>query len=217
MNIFEMHIGVNLGVQKIASHINGDLLPEEIDYYLNNSITEYVKQQYSIIKNINRDVQSQYVHENLRKLLKTVDLEDFTDSDYLPNTKEALLPSDYKYYISSFSFVDSIRKTNAFVQPQTLHKYIRTDSNSPIFRQNPVYIENNKIALILEDIAETVKIVLTYISVAPKLKLVLNQDGSYNNTNSTQPTFLPDHTHKEIVDMTIQTILKDLTQFKGQE
>lgn len=217
MNIFEMHIGVNLGVQKIASHINGDLLPEEIDYYLNNSINEYIKQQYSLIKNTNRDVQSQYVHENLRKLLESIKLITSSNSDFLPNTKVFNLPNDYKYYISSYSIVDNVRKTNAFVQPQTLHKYIKTDSNSPIFRQNPVYIEENTISLILENDPEsTSSIVLTYIKVPPKVKLgLLNQE--YNPATSVQPDFLPDHTHKEIVDITIRQILTDLTQFKGQE
>jgi hypothetical protein len=216
MNIFEMHIGVNLGVQKIASHINGDLLPEEIDYYLNNSITEYVKQQYSLIKNTNRDVQSQYVHENLKNLLTTVELFNSANSAYIPYTRVFLLPNDYKYYISSYSVVDNIRKTNAFVQPQTLHKYIRTDSNFPIFRQNPVYIENNTISLILDGDYTTNVLMLTYIKESPKVKLGL-VNNLYNPNTSTEPNFLPDHTHKEIVDMTIQTILKDLIQFKGQE
>lgn len=236
MNIFEMHIGVNLGVQKIASHVNADLLDEEVDYYLNNSINQFIKDQYSLIKNTDRGIPNQYVHENLRQLLHIVILENPTNSNTtIPFSYKFALPEKidaaegvlavegYKYYISSYidytvAAVET-RKNNVLVQPQVLQKYIVTESNKPIFRQIPVYIQGKDIYAIGEKETELANsdLTLTYIGQPVQVKLARDGDNKYDSGNSIQPTFLPDHTHKEIVDMTIREILKDLTQFKGQE
>ena len=46
MTIEEMHIAVNLGVQKIASFQVDNLLPQEIDHELNNAMHRFIKQRY---------------------------------------------------------------------------------------------------------------------------------------------------------------------------
>jgi len=46
MTIEEMHIAVNLGVQKIASFQVDNLLPQEIDHELNNAMDRFIKQRY---------------------------------------------------------------------------------------------------------------------------------------------------------------------------
>ena len=47
MTIEEMHIAVNLGVQKIASFQSDSLLPEEIDYELNTAVRRFISQRYN--------------------------------------------------------------------------------------------------------------------------------------------------------------------------
>lgn len=51
MTVNEMHIAVNLGVQKIASFQVDNLLPQEIDHELNLAMTRFVKQRYSAMSN----------------------------------------------------------------------------------------------------------------------------------------------------------------------
>ena len=51
MTIQEMHIAVNLGVQKIASFQVDNLLPQEIDHHLNVSMDRFIKQRYSSFGN----------------------------------------------------------------------------------------------------------------------------------------------------------------------
>jgi hypothetical protein len=217
MNIFEMHIGVNLGVQKIASHINGDLLPEEIDYYLNNSIEDYIKQQYSFIKNKSEDVKSQYVSENLRTLIKTQDLQSPINYIFIPNAKEFILPNDYKYLISGRIVHDGgkIRNTKT-LEPQAIDRYVKTVSNSPLFREFPIFIENNKLIAISDytNPFNDVIIYITYIKEPIRVKLVLN-NGIYQPNNSLNCD-LPPHTHQEIVDMTVNKILMDLNRVKPE-
>jgi hypothetical protein len=217
MNIFEMHIGVNLGVQKIASHINGDLLPEEIDYYLNNSIEEYIKQQYSFIKNKSEDVKSQYVSENLRTLIKTQDLQNPVEYVFIPNSKEFTLPADYKYLISARILHDGGKIRNTLLlEPQGIDRYIKTVSNQPLFREFPIFIENNKLIAIADytNTFSDVLLYLTYIINPDKVKLDLITNA-YNSAGSTDCN-LPSHTHQEIVDITVNKILTDLNRMKPE-
>ena len=51
MNIAEMHIAINLGVQKIASNQVDVLLPEEIDLELNKNIERFVSQRFNKLGN----------------------------------------------------------------------------------------------------------------------------------------------------------------------
>jgi hypothetical protein len=51
MTVNEMHIAVNLGVQKIASFQADNLLPQEIDHELNLAMLRFIKQRYSPLSN----------------------------------------------------------------------------------------------------------------------------------------------------------------------
>jgi len=51
MTVNEMHIAVNLGVQKIASFQVDNLLPQEIDHELNLAMTRFIKQRYNFTSN----------------------------------------------------------------------------------------------------------------------------------------------------------------------
>ena len=78
MTIEEMHIAVNLGVQKLGSFQVDNLLPEEIDLELNLAQRRFVKQKYSPDSN-NKGVgfeQNQRRLDDLRNLI-----EDYTDYD----------------------------------------------------------------------------------------------------------------------------------------
>jgi len=75
VTIEEMHIAVNLGVQKIGSFQVDNLLPEEIDHELNLAQRRFIKQRYSGTSNQKGTgfEQSQKRIDDLRTLL-----EDFT-------------------------------------------------------------------------------------------------------------------------------------------
>jgi len=51
MTVNEMHIAVNLGVQKLASFQVDNLLPEEIDHELNLAQLRFVKQRFNARSN----------------------------------------------------------------------------------------------------------------------------------------------------------------------
>lgn len=109
MTIQEMHIAVNLGVQKIASFQVDNLLPQEIDYELNRAMDRFIKQRYSPMGNKYGAgfEQSQKRIDDLRNLVVDSKLESFYLGDTVGNGGEyfidrAILPKDYLFYISSY-------------------------------------------------------------------------------------------------------------------
>jgi hypothetical protein len=109
MTIQEMHIAVNLGVQKIASFQVDNLLPQEIDYELNRAMDRFIKQRYAPMGNKYGSgfEQSQKRIDDLRNLVVDSKLESFYLGDTVGNGGEyfidrAILPKDYLFYISSY-------------------------------------------------------------------------------------------------------------------
>jgi hypothetical protein len=108
MTVNEMHIAVNLGVQKIASFQVDNLLPEEIDHELNLAQLRFVKQRFNARSNRQGKgfEQSQKRIDDLKSLI--VEHQDFTSyygevytSKYSPiYIDRYTLPLDYLFLIS---------------------------------------------------------------------------------------------------------------------
>lgn len=107
MTIQEMHIAVNLGVQKIASFQVDNLLPQEIDHELNNAMDRFIKQRYVPMGNKYRRgfEQSQKRIDDLRNLV--VDHRVRTEYGGQSLTgftiDRAKLPNDYMFLVSVMS------------------------------------------------------------------------------------------------------------------
>lgn len=104
MTIQEMHIAVNLGVQKIASFQVDNLLPQEIDHELNNAMDRFIKQRYSPFGNKYRDgfEQSQKRIDDLRNLVTTARLKAFEAGETISGffKDRAALPMDYMFLVN---------------------------------------------------------------------------------------------------------------------
>lgn len=203
MNIKSMHIGVKLGVDRVAENKTDGLLPQEIDFYLNEAIELYIKQQYSFIKDETKSMESQYALENLRTLITTVPLNPNGTVDYLINNRITTLPEDYKYYISARVKTDTY-KNLTLRSSKAIKLYTVTESNSPLFREYPIIIEGNKLIVIAPEtdpLSIDTTVSLTYIKEANEVSL-----PEKVNCN------LPTHTHKEIVRLAVGQILTDLRE-----
>ena len=213
MNIDQMHIGVHLGVQKVAANVLDDYLTEEVDYYLNNAITAFVRQQYTLMKNEGRSPESQYVNENLRTIIATTELSNYSVVDYWGNSVAAQLPTDYLYYLNSYTNVGGTIKAHRLLQPKGLKDYIQSKSNRPLFRELPTILENNRIifvgdardALLVNGVLNpALSIHLTYIKEPAIVKFTVTKVNCD----------LPSSTHQIIVDMAVDLILTDLKSLR---
>ena len=154
MTVQDMHIGVNLGVQRMASNIDSNLLKEEVDYYLNESVDEYIKSQYLSYKQKTRSKESDFVLENLRTLLSTISIVENTSvSTTFPNSISFILPNNFLYYIESNIEISGSKRNNILLSHSSIKKLIETKYNKPLYREYPIIIEgtNAHIVLPLED------------------------------------------------------------------
>ena len=104
MTIQEMHIAVNLGVQKIASFQVDNLLPQEIDHELNDAMESFIKQRYSPMGNKYRKgfEQSQKRIDDLRNLVVTNRINSIFNGETITGffVDRAPLPLDYMFLVS---------------------------------------------------------------------------------------------------------------------
>ena len=205
MNIQQMHIGVNLRVDRVSSNSSEGFLPDEIDYYLNRAIEQYIKQQYSIIKDETKDLQNQYVVENLRTIIKS---QGITLGTPTATVIPFDIPNDYYYYLALQYISDGKLRNTTLRTPKGLKPYLTTATNSPLFREYPFIIENTQIKVYVNqnDIQTSPEANLSYI--AKPTVVELDVDTPANNVNCN----LPEHTHVEIVDIASQLLLQDITR-----
>lgn len=180
--------------------MNDEFLPQEIDYFLNEAVKDYIKMQVSSIKNEDRDIQSQFVSENLRTLITTANITGIEEVTYLPNSIRGSLPADYLYYIFSRIYSNNQWKNCRRLEPKGIKDFVETDFNSPIFREYPLMIENDKIIIIGNSI--------DILSINNQISFTYIKKPNIINYNSPQVDLvLPDHTHNEIVDVAVNKIL----------
>lgn len=209
MNIQEMHIGVNLGVQKIASNLQDNLLSQEVDYYLNESIDQYIEQQYSFLKSEDRDPQAQAINENLNTILSTTTISNVDQENAFPNAISFNLPANYRFHVFSRTKIvqnDPLWITNRLLQPKGVKDYLTTEYNEPVFREFPLMIQSasgQKRGIVIGDsrhtLSEDSSVYFTYIENPVRVDFV-------NEINCN----LPEHTHVTIVNMTVRRILQAL-------
>lgn len=143
MTVEEMHIAVNLGVQKIASFQADNLLAEEIDYELNTAVRRLISQRYNMQGNKYRRgfEQSQKRLDDLRHLV-----EDYTtqNSSYMGvgYTSKAngnidiyryKFPNDYMFLVNVLSEVTyNCRKDPVQVNEGYIYKdYLKISLTPP--------------------------------------------------------------------------------------
>jgi hypothetical protein len=141
MTVNEMHIAVNLGVQKLASFQVDNLLPEEIDHELNLAQLRFVKQRFNARSNRQNKgfEQSQKRIDDLKSLI--VEHQDNTQfygevytSKYSPiYVDRYTLPLDYLFLVS----VRAETKYSCTAVPEQRKivsslRYVKFDLNPPV-------------------------------------------------------------------------------------
>ena len=206
MNIALMHIALDLYVNKVASYVLDDFLPQEKDFYLNQAIQEYIKAQHTLLKSEERSQQAEYVHENLRSLIKT---ESIALATFAPisGTWQAQLPVDYLYYVHSSIRFPEVEKNGRLMTFPELKRYAQTKTNRPIYREIPVALHENLIVVMPDytDPAPT-EISLTWLRVPATVDFTAPTDCD-----------LPEHTHHQLVRLAADKLLEDIKQLRPHD
>ena len=143
MTIEEMHIAVNLGVQKIASFQADSLLPEEIDYELNTAVRRFISQRYN--KHGNKYQrgfeQSQKRLDDLRHLVEdyTTTTSSYMGVGYTSRTNGNIdiyrykFPNDYMFLVNVLSEVthDCSKEPIQAIERNIIKEYLKIELTPP--------------------------------------------------------------------------------------
>lgn len=122
MIIEEMHIGIDMDLQKVNTYTQKNLLPQEKDFFLNGEVLKFIKQRTNPLSNLKRQGTDKTIkrYEDLSDLTETIELE--VQVDEVNNTGVCILPDDYYAYISSKSNVYQLCETdNLTLEEKTLY------------------------------------------------------------------------------------------------
>ena len=204
MDVRQMHHAIDIGVQMIDSHRNDDLLPDEIDYYLNKATTDFIKQQYSIIKSKPSTLESENALENIQTIIDIFDGTNLTAGEF-PNSYFLEFPPDYNYHINSYvEYSQGSFKVTRVVSYSELNTILNTDSNIPFFRLTPVMIKNNGMLILNDDDDSISSVKVFYIKQPEKISHPDSDSGTEQNS------VLPEHTHETLIELALQSIFQHL-------
>ena len=235
MDINEMHLAVQQGVDKINSFQADTLLPEEIDLELNKAIGKFVNLKYGKNNIYNKGFEeSQKRIDDLRILVKDVSLK-FKYLEQSVNDTHVYysdgFPSDYRFMLKGLGNVqyntkckglsskeqeldidilDPISRKVAikFVQQDDILTLLSDPFNTTSKDKPLITIEDKKLMVFTNDIFIIESVKLTYIKNPSIVSLSLNESCE-----------LALHTHQEIVDMAISSILEGIgdPRYKTQQ
>jgi hypothetical protein len=227
MTISEMHTAVKLGLDKTEGLAYAAFLPEELDFWINEAIYRYVMTRYSGNNPKQESFeQSQKRVEDLRSLVKEIVLtptestatetEGIYTLSFKPNSwyiDQASLPADYLLFLNdevAISFNHEVTGTAT-----TLRTYpIVCTSDTYSTKVNDPYSEHR-----------------LHLSIARPLRMFSSKgielitDGQYDITsyflkylrkpaivsiNTSTDCDLPEHTHREIVLLTVKILIENI-------
>ena len=142
MTINEMHIAVNLGVQKIASFQVDNFLSEEVDHELNIAMDRFIKQRYNPLSNRFRKgfEQSQKRIDDLRNLVVVARIDSFqgdsfaygdSDGEFFGTDKVAL-PNDYMFLVNLRAIVNDACQIAAINVEENSFSFQRISLTPPV-------------------------------------------------------------------------------------
>lgn len=220
MNIFEMHEAVKLGLDKSSSLELPAFEPEEIDYWLNETQLQIVKQ-----KLFGNNYRGEGFEDSVKRVedLTTLVTEsaelNLSIHPFYPNVRWTLTSAAssanarYLFFIGATAKYDdsgTIVETVPIKQLE-IKNLIETDFNIPYIKNPFVYFYENKIAVIHDPYKPVTSIYIKYIK-EPKKLVRTNPVGLYE-TNVCE---LPAQVHPEIVALTVSLLLENIESERQQ-
>lgn len=208
MDISHIHGSIILSIDEVGSYSTDQLVPEEIDDYINKAVRDYINEQRHILRTDRPEAEEVY---NKLYTLETSEIIEFKDNNedlYFLNVSS--IPN-FDYYISSKVFFgvggNKESKYGVLKHKSYFDKYSSTKYNTSLFRHTPVYI-NDEFLHVLQgvDDQEPTSIDVTYLETPTEVSL---------EDDITVP--LPAHTHRDIVDLASQYIINSLVRQQQSE
>lgn len=222
MTISDMHIAINLEMDKTQDFEVAYMMPEQIDYWLNKAIKRFVKTRYG------GDAAGKNGYEQTEKRID--DLRTVTNypqnSDGSPivlavtlvglNYYQAL-PSDY-WFLVRLDITTQVGNCVPEIQPGTQVKQdtlnvIQEDPFNRAYNEIPTYyLIGNNLVYPTDGSFKILGTTPYYIRRPTAVQL----GTQYQVVSTDISSDFPDHLHDEIVDLTAQMILENIEQTRLQ-
>lgn len=226
MTLNEFHIEFKIALDKIDSSAYPDILVEEIDYFLNEAQERFVKTRYGL-NNLYKEG-----FEEIQK--RTDDLRTLVVTNYAPvsavttetntykvdfstvysdeaQTTAVTATEPYQFYLRGRSRVVKTGCTSTYVsiklfRQMEIERVLLDPFNSPKLNSPVAYFERGVIYVVTDGTFTIDKFKLTYLKRARAIRY-----GTQYPTPVTDVTCeLPDHTHKEIVQVAVNIALENI-------
>jgi hypothetical protein len=214
MNIEEMHASVLLKIDKVGSYSTANLIPGEIDDFINDAVSDYINSQRQAIRQYRYTEQGIEAQENLRTTIKRTSTTSSisSTSDLAQEGWEVPLSEfpDFDYFVSGTATINSESETLRHVSSGYLTDAARGSSLNFFDRGVPISVEQSRIIGFIPRNRSSVpnEVHLTYLDYPDQV--FLDPNNSSNNVDLS----LPEHTHRDIVDIAANKIIRSLA---GQE
>jgi len=223
MTVREMQIAFDMHIQLVSMQLEVNEKPDSytILYFLNRAQENYIKENF---------LQKGQIRDNIEFLQKRSDvLRNLIERETGTASATPLaatevdggitldLPSNYLYYIQSFSHAESTLASGGNVRQWTPNRVVGHDEvdqitnglfNRPILRRPCVVFEqDSKIVLYKDDDTSVYNIAYTYLR--KPLEMSLEATGVNTPVGLTNECELDSYTHQDIVEMAVQMFIED--------
>jgi hypothetical protein len=213
MDIGTMHLAFDLGLQRLGSNAFDNILPEEKDLYLNDTIQKYVEVQRDILWGPNSPAATK-AGESLSTLTKLreynlIRVEGRTyEYKTTPDKNYSTAPPVY-LFITGEVRSDTRRWVATLSSELDYQQYLPSEAGAPIFRKFPVIQRGSEFRVVVSsDIKDTPrKMAVTYLKAPATVKLDHENAGA-GSVNCDLPT----HVHQQIVDMAVEIAWEDINR-----
>jgi hypothetical protein len=213
MTIEEMHASILLKVDRVGSYSTANLIPGEIDDFLNEAIRDFVNRQKRYLREELSVNQSSKAQENLHTLIKSTTVSNVSSHPVFDNVSTIALSdlNDYDYFISGRADFDGSIKILKPVASAYIVDEEKTKYDSPFNSGIPSAIEEAQIMMRNPTgTSDPTKVKVNYVK--QPAKVLLDPNNSSNNVDCDLPT----EVHRDIVKLAVNNIFQSLSGPQSQ-
>lgn len=221
MLISEMHTEIKIGVDKTDSLNYPDLLPEEIDVFINKNIEKFISQRAYGTNPKQEGLEStQKRFDDLLTLISNSNISNFTTSSQTkPFGYIVPLPSGYWHAIEEEVNVTYLDCNNVSITARVpvypvMHDQYNKIIRDPFNKPDKTGVVRMGLSGNIEIISSSGVVPTTYFLRYIRKPAVVKYGTTYTPASTDINCDLPEHTHKEIIQMVVVDILGNIEQLR---
>lgn len=230
MTLSEFHIQFKMALDKIDSSAYPDILVEEIDVFLNEAQERFIKTRYGL-NNLYKEgfEEIQKRTDDLRTLVVTnyapvsavtTETNTYSANITTPFTNEALTVAStevYQFYLRGRVRVVKTGCTSTYVairlvRQGELERILLDPFNSPKLNGPVGYFERGTLYFVTDGTFTIDRLKVTYLKRALQIRYGTQYPTPVTDVNCE----LPEHTHKEIVQLSVNIALENIESRRTQ-